>query len=92
MFIDLRKGTGSAVISSSGGVEYSMESDKWNNGLFTYCLLQGLSSNTADINKDGFVQISELQEYVRSQVSLLSSGRQVPNFRKENLVMDFVVW
>ena len=92
LFTDLRTGTGSTVISSSSGVEYSMESDKWKNGLFTFCVINGILSNNADINKDGEIMLSELQDYVKENVSSLSGGKQIPTNRIENLSMNFRIW
>ncbi len=92
LFTDLRTGTGSTVISSSSGVEYAMESEKWKNGLFTFCIINGLTSKKADLNKDGEIMLSELQEYVRNNVSKLSGGKQVPTNRIENLSMNFRIW
>ncbi len=92
LFNDLRKGTGATVISSAGGVEYAMESDKWKNGLFTYCMLNGLKNRTADLNEDGKIMLLELQEYVVDKVAALSHGRQIPNSRIKNLELDFPVW
>jgi len=91
LFSDVRRGTGATVISSAGGVEFAMESDKWKNGLFTYCLLDALTNNSADVNKDGKTMLSELQVYLYSQVSKLSKGKQVPTSRIENLSLDFQV-
>lgn len=92
LFTDLRKGTGATVISSAGGMEFAMESADWNNGLFTYCLLKGITSGEADLNQDGEIWLSELQEYVQTQVTLLSNGKQQPTSRIENQVVDFRVW
>jgi len=92
LFTDLRKGTGATVISSAGGMEFAMESADWNNGLFTYCLLNGITSGDADLNKDGEIWLSELQQYVQTQVTLLSNGKQQPTSRIENQVVDFRVW
>jgi uncharacterized caspase-like protein len=92
LFTDLRRGTGATVISSAGGAEYAMESDEWKNGLFTYCLLHGLKDKDADENKDGEIWLSELQSYLRKEVTLLSNGAQQPTSRMENLSMDFRVW
>lgn len=92
LFNDLRRGTGSTVISSAGGAEFAMESDEWKNGLFTYCLLNGLKNKTADLDNDGIVMLSELQEYVVIKVAGLSHGRQVPNTRMQNIELDFRVW
>jgi len=92
MFSDLRTGTGSTVISSSGGAEYSMESKNWQNGLFTYCLLEGLSTKKADLNHDNKIMVSELQNYIRQRADLLSGGQQQPTSRSENVSMDFRIW
>ena len=92
LFSDLRRGTGSTVISSAGGAEYAMESSEWKNGLFTYCILQGIISSAADINTDGKIMLSEMQSYVRKEVLRLSSGKQKPSSRLENLSLDYPIW
>ena len=92
LFTDLRRGTGATVISSAGGKEYAMESDAWKNGLFTYCLIHGLKDSAADTNKDGKIVLSELQQYLREEVTNLSNGAQKPTSRIENLSMDFKIW
>lgn len=92
LFADMRSGTGANVVSSAGGVEFAMESDQWNNGLFTYCLLNGIQTKDADLNGDGAIMLSELQEYVGQKVSRMSGGKQQPTSRVENLTMDFRIW
>lgn len=92
LFSDLRKGTGATIISSAGGAEFAMESTKWNNGLFTYCLLNGISNKEADLNHDGKIMLNELQEYVFNTVYQLSNGRQQPNVRMENKALDYRLW
>lgn len=92
LFTDLRKGTGATVISSAGGMEFAMESGDWKNGLFTYALLNGIKSRDADLNKDGEIWLSELQEYVGEKVTLMSNGLQRPTSRIENQMMDFRIW
>src|SRR5690606_16365913 len=92
LFTDLRRGTGATIISSAGGAEFAMESDEWKNGLFTYCLLHGLKDKAADTNRDGQIMLSELQTYLRKEVTELSSGVQQPTSRIENLSMDFRIW
>lgn len=92
MFVDVRKGTGATVISSAGGAEFAMESAEWKNGLFTYCLLNGLESKEADANKDGEIHVSELRSYVYDEVIKLSNGKQKPTARAENLSIDYRVW
>ena len=92
LFTDLRKGTGATVISSAGGVEYAMESEQWNNGLFTYCFLNGLTNKKADLDRDGIILLSELQQYLRTVVTKLSNGQQQPSSRMENISLDFQIW
>jgi len=92
LFNDLRRGTGSTVISSAGGTEFAMESDEWKNGLFTYCMLLGLREGNADIDKNGEIMLLELQEYVVNMVAKLSKGKQVPNTRIKNIELDFRLW
>jgi WD40 repeat protein len=92
LFMDLRRGTGATIISSSGGAEFSIEGGAFKNGLFTYCLIQALTTNAADLNKDRHVSVSELQIYVREQVKVLSEGRQTPTSRLQNNELDYWVW
>jgi WD40 repeat protein/uncharacterized caspase-like protein len=92
MFTDVRKGTGATVISSAGGAEFAMESAEWKNGLFTYCLLEGLTSKAADANHDNEIKVSELRDYVYTQVTKLSNGKQKPTARSENLSIDYRIW
>jgi hypothetical protein len=92
MFADIRRGTGSTVISSAGGGEYAYETGEAKNGIFTYVLKNGLSSKKADLNKDGEIMISELRDYVSGMVSRLTKGSQNPTYRRENLEFDFRVW
>lgn len=92
LFADLRKGTGATVISAAGGMEFAMESARWHNGLFTYSLLQGVKSGDADLNRDGKIMLSELQEYVSETVNELSEGMQKPTSRIENATLDYRVW
>lgn len=91
LFADLRRGTGATVISSAGGAEYAMESDAWKNGLFSYCLLEGLKEKSADSDHDGKISVSELLQYVTLNVTKLSGGKQNPSSRAENISLDFYV-
>ena len=92
MFNDLNRGTGTTVISSAGGAEFAIESDQWKNGLFTYCMLNGLKSREADLDKDGRIFISELKAYVSNAVAHLSNGKQLPAARFENISLDYAIW
>ncbi|MFY0627771.1 MAG: caspase family protein [Reichenbachiella sp.] len=92
LFADLRKGTGAVVISSASGAEYALESDAWQNGVFTYSILEGLEDRKCDTDNNGSVEVSELKDYVFDRVAELTNGKQHPTSRRENLEHDFVVW
>jgi WD40 repeat protein len=92
LFTDIRKTSGAVIISSAGGLEYAIEGDQWNNGVFTYCFLTGLKNNKADINQDGKVMISEMSSYIREAVYTLTKGRQKPTNRAEAIDSDWRLW
>lgn len=92
LFADLRRGSGAMVISSASGVEFALESPEWQNGVFTYAILEGLKTMNADGNKDGEVWVSELRDYVIKKVQKLTNGQQTPTSRRENLEFDFRVY
>ena len=92
LFNDLRRGSGATVISSAGGKEFALESSQWNNGVFTYCFLQGLTSKDADTNKDNAVDVTEIRNYVADNVKVLTNGEQNPTFRKENIDNNYKIW
>lgn len=92
IFNDVKRGTGATIISSAGGAEFAMESKEWKNGLFTYCLLNGMKNKAADKDKDGEVSLNEIQRYIRKEVTQLSKGKQIPDFRAANMELDFRMW
>lgn len=92
LFADMRAGTGANVLSSAGGAEYAMESADYKNGLFTYSLIDGIKTMAADLDGDGKIMLSELQQYISGNVLELSGGKQRPTSRVENLSMDFQIW
>ena len=90
MFVDLRRGSGATVISSSQGAEYAFESSEQSNGLFTYSLMEALDGK-ATPNKDGQITISSVGDYVKKRVQDLTKGKQNPNLRGVNLEEDFTL-
>jgi len=90
MFVDLRRGSGATVISSSQGAEYAFESSEQSNGLFTYALMEALDGK-ATPNKDGQITISTVGDYVKKRVQDLTKGKQNPNLRGVNLEEDFTL-
>ncbi|MCB9232767.1 MAG: caspase family protein [Bacteroidia bacterium] len=91
LFAEVSSDLGATVISAAGGYEFAFESKDWNNGVFTYSLLDGLKSNHADQNHDKMVTISELRNFVVARVFALTKGAQMPTVRKANPVIDFRV-
>ncbi len=59
--------------------------------VFTYALLQGLSTGAADANKDGVITVSELKDYVADAVKKLTGGGQSPTARRESVEFDFAI-
>lgn len=92
LFADLKSNSGSTIISSAGGGEFAFEGDEWKNGVFTYCMLDGLKNKKADLNKDGNIMISELHTYVTESVFLKTSGKQKPTSRTENIYNDYKLY
>jgi len=92
LFSDVSKGTGATVISAAGGFEFALESDDWNNGVFTYAVLHGLTDGNADMNGDGYVDVTELKQYVTIKVIDLTNGQQHPTTRTENEVNKFILF
>jgi predicted TIM-barrel enzyme len=68
LFSDLSRSSGAVVISAAAGTGYALESAEWNNGVFTYCLLNGMKNMAADKNKDKKITVSELKDYVSDEV------------------------
>ncbi|MEO6305504.1 MAG: hypothetical protein ABIP51_20240, partial [Bacteroidia bacterium] len=92
VFSDLRQNSGATIISSAGGTEAAFEGEKWNNGLFTHCVLEGMKNYKADQNADKKITLSELQKFVAEEVYRLSEGKQSPTYRMENTVLDYELW
>ncbi len=68
---------GVVVLCSSLGREFSIESTETKAGFFTLGLVEGLNGK-ADLNKDGFVFVHELEAYAAARVAQLSGGAQHP--------------
>lgn len=91
-FVDLRRSTGTFTIAAASGVEASLESKQWNNGVFTYSLLNGIKNMLADKNKDAQITISELLSYVQISVMDATGGIQRPASRAENTQRELRIW
>lgn len=61
-------GEGKATISASDGKQLSLELEAYEHGVFTYYLLEGLRGE-ADRNFDGVVEVDEIWDFVKHQVT-----------------------
>jgi hypothetical protein len=81
---------GVVVLVSAQGPEEAQESAEKKHGYFTLALLEGLSGK-ADYNKDGVVQLTELNLYVENQVAVWSKDRQHPAIGKPATIPSFAL-
>jgi len=89
IYNDVTRRSGAIVFSSSRGGEYSYERADLKNGVFTHKLLDALTSNEADADKNGRVSIDELRRFVSKAVSLETNGLQNPTVDRDNLFQKF---
>lgn len=77
------------VFTSSRSDQASYGRDLSESGLFTYYLATGLQGD-ADVNADGSVSMTELVEYVTSNVAEESDGSQIPQFfgSKDDFILE----
>jgi uncharacterized caspase-like protein/tetratricopeptide (TPR) repeat protein len=68
---------GVGFISAARQTERSYEKDDFNHGVFTYCLIEGLSG-TADANQDGKVTFDEIVQYLDDRVPQMTANKQHP--------------
>ncbi|MFT7612372.1 MAG: WD40 repeat protein [Parvicellaceae bacterium] len=92
IFADLKANTGITVISSAGGTEFAVESNKWQNGVFTYSLIHGLKDKKSGLDNKGEVTVFDLLKFLKKEVNVLTSGQQQPTYRSENIQNNFVIW
>jgi hypothetical protein len=90
LFTDLADNDGSIILSAAAGDEVALEGDEWKNGVFTYCIRNGLEKKEADQDKDGKVTVSELKNYVSRWVQAVTGGRQQPMVRQDNIRLQWV--
>jgi hypothetical protein len=88
LFPDSRRAKGANILTSSSGSEFSMESDAWQNGLFTYAFLNALQDEKTDANGDKSVSFHEVAAAVQERVKTLSGGHQRPITRGVNRETD----
>lgn len=74
-FSDIRGGL--ALILSSKSEEYSLEANGLRQGLFSHFLIRGMKGE-ADTNDNKIVSVSELYDYIKTNVNEKSKGNQSP--------------
>jgi uncharacterized caspase-like protein len=84
------EGVGVIVLVSAQGPEEAKESAAKKHGYFTQALLDGLSGK-ADYNKDGLIQLTELDLYVENQVVEWTHDRQHPAIGKPATIRSFAL-
>lgn len=89
IYNDVTRRSGTMVISSSRGSEFSYEKDELQNGVFTEEVYNAFTSETADRNKDKFLSIDELRDFVFTAVSKETDGLQHPVVDRDNLELTF---
>lgn len=85
-------GEGTAIISSSKQQEYSMEDTGLRSGVFSYYMINGMKGS-ADYNRNGIVTITELFNFVSTNVKLYTGGAQSPQISGDydkNMPVAFV--
>jgi WD40 repeat protein len=91
LFAGLDRGTGTVVISAAAGKGYALESPEWNNGVFTWSILEGLKSGNANVNRDQGISVSEVRDYSKKRVGELTGGRQMPTARRGSATNDWIL-
>ena len=81
---------GVIVVSSSLGDEVSLESSSTQAGFFTYALAEALNSS-GDLNGDGYVYLTEMDQYTRRRVIELSGGDQHPIMVRPSNIRSFPI-
>jgi uncharacterized caspase-like protein len=72
-----QSGGGSVLLLSSMGNEYSIENSGIRQGIFTHFLIRGLKGE-ADVNNDRVVSVTELFNFVETNVVQSTNHRQTP--------------
>jgi uncharacterized caspase-like protein len=88
VFAQLKQNSGATVLTSSSGVQFSLESSAFKNGVFTAAVLEAMRNEQSDADQSGVVELTELQSYVRARVSALTSGLQTPTLRTQNFAAN----
>ena len=85
LFVNLKKGSGSTVISAASGTQFAFEMGDLKNGVFTYSILSQFRNNAS-------ISVQQLKTNVGKMVFELTGGLQKPTSRLDNTTLDWDVW
>lgn len=73
---------GAVILTASNAIQYAFEGDHLKNNsslsLFTGCIVKGLSTGAADLDRDGQVSVDDLAGYAQRQMRIEAPGSQTP--------------
>jgi hypothetical protein len=64
------------VLTSSKADKLSREDDAWQHGAFTKVLLDALSNDDPDTDRNGVISLTDLTAYMEKRLDLLTGGDQ----------------
>ncbi len=85
---DLTYDAGLVVMCGASKEQEAAEED--GHGFFTQALVEGLSGK-ADLDKDGVIEVDELDVYVTRRVRKLSANEQEPTISRPSIVRSFAL-
>ena len=71
-------GSGRVILTASKADQLSIESPKFNQGVFSYYLTEAFTSPSADTNQDGWISVQEAYAYLLPRVEGFTSSSQSP--------------
>ncbi len=93
-YISYEGDSGYVVIAAAGAGEASYESATYGHGIFTYALLRGADSGGADLDRDGYVDTSELYAYCAAFIdrhwNSVSSDDYMPHL--SGTAREYALW
>src|SRR5262249_28396948 len=73
-------GPGRYIVSSTRGADLANDADSaTGTSLFTECLVKGLLGEAGDTNRDGYLDLRDIYDYVRRELS--TNTKQIPHSR-----------
>ncbi|MCI4669468.1 MAG: WG repeat-containing protein [Bacteroidia bacterium] len=92
LFNNYNNSFGGVTIAASSGYEFANEHEDLKNGVFTYFLVESLTTKEADLDKDGEIYLSELLTHLKEQIAKSSYSKQTVSARNWNLEYDYRIW